>query len=141
MISSIACILMFSQIGFASERIGIIDIQKIVNNSSAVRALKQEHNLQIQSLNKIVLDAQNAIAQEKDPQKIILLQDKYNNEFNIKKEMIDKQYTTRLSTIENQLKQDIYESAKKHNYDYVFAKSVVFYGGEDITELISKDIK
>ena len=141
MISVLCCVFMFVQISFASEKIGVIDIQKIVNNSSQVQMLKQEHQAQIQSLNQIITEAQNAIAQEKDPQKIIILQDKYNNEFNTKKDAIDKQYSSRLSTIEAKLKQEIYESAKKHDYDYVFAKSVVFYGGDDITDLISKDIK
>lgn len=142
MISAIICIFMFVQISFADEKkVGVIDIQKIVNNSSQVQALKREHQTQIESLNKIITDAQNAIAQEKDPEKIIILQDKYNNEFNNKKDYINKQYAIKLSEIENNLKQNIYESAKKYDYDYIFAKSVVFYGGEDITDLISKDIK
>ena len=140
-ILTMCCILMFSQIGFAGERIGIVDIQSIVSNSGAVKALKQEHSAKLQSLNAIITEAQNALANENDPQKIIMLQDKYNTEFNRKKEIIDNQYQTKLSEIEAQLKRDITESARKNNYDIVIAKSVVFYGGEDITDLISKDIK
>lgn len=135
------CILMFAQVGFAGEKIGVVDIQSIVNNSSEVKALKQEHNAQIQSLNKIVTDAQCAISKENDPQKIVMLQDKYAQEFNCKKEAIDKQYASKLSAIESRLKREIAESAKKNNYDFVFAKSVVFYGGDDITGIISKDIR
>jgi len=139
--SIICCVLMFAQIGYAQEKIGIIDIQSIVNKSCEVKALKAEHASQIQSLNSIVTEAQNEIAKETDPQKIVLLQDKYNTEFNRKKQEIDNQYQTKLTTIENNLRQQIAASAKKHDYDIVIAKSVVFYGGEDITELVSNDIK
>lgn len=140
-IVAICCVLMFSQIGFASEKIGVVDIQSIVNNSSEVRALKNERSNQMECLNRIVTDAQNAISKENDPQKIIQLQDRYTSEFNSKKEAIDREYSRKLSAIECRLNNQIAESAKKNNYDYVFAKSVVFLGGDDITSLVSKDIR
>ena len=135
------CILMFAQVSFAECKIGIIDIQQLVNKSCAVQELKREHNAQIESLNAIVTEAQNAIAKENNPDKIVELQDKYNAEFNRRKNEIDKQYQSKLSNLEENIRKDIAESAKKHCFDYVFAKSVTFYGGEDITDLISKDIK
>lgn len=140
-ILTMCCVLMFSQIGFAEDKIGVVDIERIVSRSSAVQQLKNEHASQIQSLNAIVTNAQNAISKETDPQKIVLLQDQYNAEFNRKKESIDNQYKTRLSDLENKLRRDIMESAKKNNYDFVIAKSVMFCGGEDITDLVSKDIR
>ena len=134
------CILMFAQVSFAEVKIGIVDIQSIVNRSESVQTLKREHTAQIQSLNSIITEAQNEIAKECNPQKIVELQDKYNAEFNRRKEIIDNQYQARLTEIENCIRRDIAESAKKYCYDFVAAKSVVFYGGEDITELVAKDI-
>ena len=135
------CVLMFAQIGFASEKIGVVDIQSIVNKSGSVQALKNEYNHQIQSLQTIVTEAQNALARESDPQKIVTIQDRYNNEFNRKKEMIENQYKSKLSIIENSIRQDIINSAKKNNYDFVMAKNMVFFGGDDITDLVLKDIR
>ena len=137
----LCCVLMFAQVSFASDKIGVVDIQKLVNNSAAVRLLKQEHNSQLQSLSAIVSEAQDAISKETNPQKIVELQDKYNSEFNRRKEMIDNQYKSKLSARENSLRNDIINSAKKNNYDFVIAKSMVFYGGEDITDIVSKDLR
>ena len=132
---------MFNQIGFASERIGVVDIQSIVNRSGSVRALKQAHNSQLESLNNIIREAQDAISKETDPEKIVMLQDRYNSEFNRKKEIINNTYQAQLSKIEDDLKRDIIESARRNNYDFVIAKSVVFHGGDDITEMVARDIK
>ena len=140
-ITSLCCVLIFAQIGFAQEKIGVVDIQSIVNRSSEVQALKREHMAQTEALNKIVNEAQNVIAAENDPHKIVMLQDKYAAEFNRKKEALDKQYSLKLSGIEARLKREIIESAKKNKYDIVLAKNVVFYGGEDITDIVLKDIK
>jgi hypothetical protein len=35
--------------------------------------------------------------------------------------------------IEKNIREEISKKAKKDGYDYVFAKSVVLYGGKDIT--------
>jgi hypothetical protein len=51
-------------------------------------------------------------------------------------ELIDKEYNTKLSAIEKNIKDEITKKAKKDNYDFVFAKSVVLYGGKDITDEI-----
>ena len=94
------CIFMFAQVSFAECKIGVVDIQELVNKSPSVQELKREHNSQIESLNSIVTEAQNAIAKECDPKKIIELQDKYNNEFNQRKNSIDKQYQAKLTILE-----------------------------------------
>ena len=135
------CILMFAQVSFASDKIGVIDIKSLVSKSDAVKELKQEHSSQLQSLNTLITEAQNAIANENDPQKIVMLQDKYNSEFKRRKEIIENNYQNRLSVLEENLRQDIIKSAKKHDYDIVIAKSVMFVGGEDITDLVAKDIR
>ena len=81
------------------------------------------------------------ISNEKDPAKVLLLEDKYMKEFNTKKEALERDYNNRLSSIEKNIKGEISKKAQKDGYDYVFAKSVVLYGGKDITNEISANVK
>ncbi|MBR1775973.1 OmpH family outer membrane protein [bacterium] len=121
----------------AEDSVAVVDLQKIVSNSSQVKQLKQEHDKKLDELNKIVVNARGAIANETDNQKIIQLEEKYTKEFNDKKNALESEYNIRLDAIERSIKDEIAKKAKKDNYDYVFAKSVVLYGGKDITNEIN----
>ena len=92
-------------------------------------------------LDKIIVNARGEISNEKDPAKILLLEDKYMKEFNTKKEALERDYNNRLSVIEKNIKNEISQKAQKDGYDYVFAKSVVLFGGKDITSELSNKIK
>ena len=120
----------------AENSIAIVDLQKIVSNSNQVKQLKQEHSKKMDELNKIIINARGEIANESDNNKIINIEEKYTREFNAKKTMLEKEYNTKLAEIENNIKNEIAKKAKKDDYDYVFAKSVVLYGGKDITDEI-----
>ncbi len=121
---------------FAEDSVAVVDLQKIVSNSSQVKQLKQEHSKKMEELNKIIINARGEISNESDEKKIIKIEEKYTNEFNTKKSLLEKDYNSRLSAIEKNIKDEIAKKAKKDNYDYVFAKSVVLYGGKDITDEI-----
>lgn len=120
----------------AENSIAVVDLQKIVSNSSQVKQLKQEHAKKMDELNKIVVNARGEIANETDTDKILKIEEKYTNEFNTKKALLDKDYNNRLASIEKNIKDEIAKKAQKDNYDYVFAKSVLLYGGKDITNEI-----
>ena len=61
----------------AEGNIAVVDLQKIVSNSSQVKQLKQEHAKKIAELDKIIVNARGEISNEKDPAKVLLLEDKY----------------------------------------------------------------
>ena len=122
---------------FSADNIAVVDLQKIVNNSSQVKQLKQEHAKKMEELDKIIVNARGEISNEKDPAKVLLLEDKYMKEFNMKREALERDYSTRLSNIEKNIKNEITAKAQKDKYDYVFAKSVLLYGGKDITNEIN----
>lgn len=120
----------------AEDSIAIVDLQKIVSNSSQVKQLKLEHSKKLDELNKIVVNARGEIANETDTNKIIKIEEKYTNEFNTKKALLEKDYNNKLASIERNIKDEISKKAKELHYDYVFAKSVMLYGGKDITDEI-----
>lgn len=126
---------------FAADNIAVVDLQQIVSNSSQVKQLKQEHSKKMAELDKIIVNARGEIANEKDPAKVLLLEDKYMKEFNTKKDALEKDYNTRLSALEKNIKSEIAKKAEKESYDYVFAKSVVLYGGKDITGELLNSIR
>ena len=128
----------FLAVGYAKaeDSIAVVDLQKIVSNSSQVKQLKQEHSKKMDELNKIIINARGEIANETDSNKIIKIEEKYTNEFNTKKSLLEKEYNNKLASIEKNIKEEIAQKAKRDNYDYVFAKSVVLFGGKDITDEI-----
>lgn len=121
----------------AENSVAVVDLQKLVSNSSQVKQLKQEHSKKMDELNKIIVNARGAIANETDSAKILQLEEKYTKEFNAKKQALEKDYNTRLSNIEKNIQAEITKKAQNDKYDYVFAKSVVLYGGKDITNEIN----
>ena len=121
---------------YAEENIAVVDLQQIVSNSTQVKQLKQEHAKKMEELNRIIVNARGEISNETDSAKILQLEDKYTKEFNTKKAALDKDYSSRLNAIEKNIKEEIAKKAKQENYEYVFAKSVLLYGGKDITDQI-----
>lgn len=126
---------------FAADKIAVVDLQQLVDNSSQVKQLKQEHSKKIAELDKIIVNARGEISNEKDPAKVLLIEDRYMKEFNTKKESLERDYSNRLSSIEKNIKSEISKKAQKDGYEYVFAKSVVLHGGKDITSEIVGNIK
>lgn len=120
----------------AEDSIAVVDLQKIVSASSEVKKLKSEHEKKLEELNKIIINARGEIANETDDKKIVQIEEKYTNEFNAKKSALEKDYNSRLKIIEKNIKDEIARKAQKDDYDYVFSKSVVLYGGKDITDEI-----
>lgn len=135
------CLLASCGAVFAEEKIAVVDLQQLVSSSSQVKQLKQEHSKKISELDKIIVNARGEISNEKDPAKVLLLEDKYMKEFNTKKDALEKDYNNRLSSIEKNIKNEISKKAQKDGYDYVFAKSVVLHGGKDITNELVGAIK
>ena len=126
---------------FADDKIAVVDLQQLVSNSSQVKQLKQEHSQKIKELDKILINARGEISNEKDPAKVLLLEDEYMKEFSNKKDSLERDYNSKLAVIEKNIKNEIMKKAQRDGYDYVFAKSVVLHGGKDITNELVNSIK
>ena len=129
---------LLNQIVHAECNIAVVDLQKIVDKSQQVQSLKRDHENKINELNKIITSAQKEIEKETDINKMMITEEKYRKEFNEKKSKIDEEYSKKLSETEQTIKKQIQTKAKDKGYDYVFAKSVILYGGHDITDEVLK---
>lgn len=124
-----------------APKIAVVDVQKIVANSSQVKQLKADQEKKLGEMQKTIQQAQSEISKEKDPAKITALEEKYRNQINDQKVALDKDYNDKLTKIDSEIRTAVVEKAKSLNYNLVLPKSMVFYGGEDITDIIAKDIK
>lgn len=122
-------------------KVAVVDVQKVVTNSSQVKALKEEQKKKGQELAKFIETAKNNITKETDDKKKKALEEKYNKEFQAKREAIAKNYETKLLAIDKNISSVIDENAKANGYNLVLAKGVVLSGGTDITVEISKALK
>ena len=109
---------MASNYAFAEgNTIAVVDLQKLVSNSAQVKQLKQEHSKKMEELNKIIVNARGAIANETDSAKLVQLEEKYTREFNTKKQALEKDYNTRLRNIKKSIQTKIEKKAQKDKYD------------------------
>ncbi|MBQ7126326.1 hypothetical protein IJO12_04500 [bacterium] len=134
-------LLITTTVTYADDKIAVVDLTQVVEKSSQVQKLKLEHSKKLADLDKIIVNARGEISNEKDPQKVLLIEDKYMKEFNNKKNVLEKEYNSKLSDIEKSIKAEVTKKALASGYKYVFAKSVVLYGGDDITQELLKIIK
>lgn len=122
-------------------RVAVVDIQRIVANSSEINALKAEQEKQLQNMQVTIDKARADIAKEKDPAKIANLEEKYRKEINEQKLALDASYNSKLTAIDNKIKTAVVEKARSMNYNIVLPKNTVLFGGDDITEQVSAIIK
>ena len=101
----VMCLMLSGVCGaFAENNIAVVDLQKVVSSSAQVKQLKQEHSKKLSELDKIIVNARGEIANEKDPAKVLQLEDKYTKEFNTKREALERDYNSKLAAIEKILK-------------------------------------
>ena len=122
-------------------KIAVVDVPQVVSASAQVKALKKEQETKLKELQTFIEKARKDVAATTDPKKKQSLEEKYNKELKTKQEAIGKNYTQKLSAIDNSISTQISNYAKLQGYDIVIAKGVVLYGGVDITDAVSKTIK
>ena len=123
------------------KKIAIVDVQKIVNKSAQVQALRKEQNNKRNEIAQLIKKANEEVNKQSDINKKKALADKYNKEIKAKKEANAKAYQIKLDAADKAITNTIIQQAKAMGYDMVLAKGVVIYGGDDITEAVSKVVK
>ena len=121
-----------------TPKVAVIDATKIVANSSAVKALKAEQEKKVKDIQATLEKAKAEISKETDPAKIAAIEEK---QINNQKIALDTEYNQKLTKIDNEIRATVVEKARNLNYDLVLPKNIVYFGGDDITDVIAKDIK
>lgn len=125
----------------SGAKVAIVDVQKIVESSPEINALKISRQKDIESLVKFAEVARTEVEKETNASKKKALEDGYNKELNIKKVNFDKDFTQKLSDYDKNVTALIDKKAKSMGYDIVLIKTSVLSGGTNITDEIIKEFK
>lgn len=122
-------------------KMAYIDVNYVVNQSKDVQELKMENAAKNREL-QIWLSKVNTEVMEKSTKaEQDQLVSQYNQEFAAKQANIRQDYNLKLQQIDAKITGVIAEEAKKLDYDFIFAKGALLYGGEDITLKIAELVK
>lgn len=124
-----------------APKVAVIDATKIVANSTAVKNLKAEQEGKVKEIQATLDKAKAELSKETDPAKIAAIEEKYRNQINAQKIALDTEYNQKLTKIDNDIRSTVIEKARNLNYDLVLPSNIVYFGGDDITDVIAKDIK
>lgn len=124
-----------------NQKIAVVDVNQVVNKSAQVQALKKEQAKKTEELQKWIKTVKADVDKQTTNEAKVKLAQKYDGELAKKREAIAKTYQEKLKEIDKSISTTITTQAKASGYDVVLAKSVVLYGGDDITAAISKAVK
>jgi outer membrane protein len=127
--------------GHEDFKMAVVDVNRIVNASSQVTALKAEEAVKIQELQNFVQKVQQEAAAEKDEAKKKEIIGKYEKDILLKKNAIESDYAKKLQQIDADITKVIREVAQKKGMTVVVAKNNVIFGGDDITNIVLEEIK
>ncbi len=144
-ISVIAAILIFT-LGFSaramfSVKVAMVDVQKVVNSSAAVNALKIEHQGKMAELQTWLSNAEKEIEKETVSSKKEKLTKKYQQELNQKQQAVQQAYAQELQKIDTLISEDITKIANEKGYNLVIVKGMVISGADDITEYVIEGVR
>ena len=92
----------------------------------------------MQHLGKWLKTAQADVEKQKTQDGKNKLLKKYNTEFAKKKEVLAKNYASRLQAVDKSITDTLTTQARLKGYNMVISKGVVVYGGDDITADVQK---
>ena len=125
----------------AGIKIGYVDVAKLIDSSSEIKALKNAQNKKSEELKAWINSAREDVEKQKTKEGQQKLAQKYENDLIKKQESLSKSFQKDLAAIDKNIGNVIKERAKAQGYDVVLNKSAVLYGGDDITTSIQKYIK
>lgn len=122
-------------------KIGVVDVNKVVNDSLQVKALKKQQEQKKAELVKWLSTANADIQKQTTEENKTKLSKKYSAELAKKQKANQDEYVKKITEIDANISKVIGETAKAQGYTVVFSKNSVLYGGDDLTAAVSKTVK
>ncbi len=122
-------------------RVAVVDVAKLVSESNQVQALKQEQLKNKAELEKYIATARADVEKQPTAIKKKQLTERYDKELNAKRKTMQMSYNQKLKKIEDNINTVIAQRAKAEGYNLILSKSMVLFGGIDITPSISQYIR
>jgi len=145
----VACVLVFfvgynmndAAVSLPKYKVAVIDVPEVLEHSQEVQDLKRSQEKEMTELNTLISKAQNELLNEQDRSKLLQKEAQYRKEISAKKESIDKEYSSKIAKINDNIRVLISNEAKKSNYNLVLPVGMVISGGDDITDEVVKKMK
>ena len=122
-------------------RVAVVDVSKIVSGSRQVQALKDEQMRNKAELEKYIQTARADVEKQTTAVKKKQLTERYDKELNAKRKTMQMAYNQKLKKIEDNINTIIAQRAKAEGYNLILSKSMVLFGGTDITSSISQYVR
>lgn len=126
---------------FAADKVAVVDVQKLISKSAQFKALTKEREAKSKEIEQFVKKANDDIKAQADENKKKELVKKYEKDLTAKREANAKIFKAKIEAFDKTVSATISEYAKTHGYDVVIKKDSILYGGDDITEALSKVVK
>lgn len=145
----LACVLVFcvgynlndAALSVPRYKVAVVDVSEILSHSKEIQQLKIAQDKETEDLNNLISKAQNELLNEQDRSKLIQKENEYRKQIETKKTEIEKKYSSKLTVINDNIKNVISAEAKKNNYNLVLPAGMVISGGDDITSSVINKVK
>ncbi len=126
---------------FNINKIAYVDMQEVLKHSKQYAEITKQRKEEIKKLTEFVDSAKKEILKQSTEEKQKELENIYNTELKNRKEKNEKEFAAKISALEKNINEAISSIAKAQGYSIVLSKSIVFFGGKDITDAVKKAVK
>ena len=123
-----------------SKDFGVVDLNKVIDNYTEAQKVAADLKVKENELQGFVEDAQKKVKEAKSPVEKKNLEEKFSEEFNIKRNAYVKSQSEKWDTIESNILKGIQEIYTRKKLEMVFNKQSVIVGGTDITDELIKNL-
>ncbi len=121
-----------------AEVVGVVDFDRVVDNYSRVKSVSDEISDKFAEIQRYSLDKEREYKKLSTPIERKNFEDNVSKEMNRKQEAYLKLKERKEAEIDTAIKNAVKQVAMSNQIDTVVEKSVVFFGGVDITDKVIK---